>query len=288
MDGLSICIPVYNFNCINSVKSLCNEIQALNLTAEVLVVDDASNQELSDLVEFKNPNYKYESLEHNIGRSKIRNYLAQKSKYSHIIFIDGDSGIQENFLSSYLFALSKYEDCIIYGGTTQTKETNKTKGLRYNYSNQFEFKKAFKRNERPFINFRTNHFAVSKEVILRTPFNENLKQYGHEDTFFAYQMRFMQVKIVHIDNPVIHYDVTNNSDFIKKTKESIENLILLYKENPEFIEYNELLKFVKTNKILNYKILDYKILDYKILNYKIFVSLICQRTDDYYGFILKS
>ncbi|WP_282121762.1 glycosyltransferase family 2 protein [Algibacter mikhailovii] len=254
MNGLSICIPVYNFNALSAVKTLCKQIQSLDLKAEVLVVDDASSPEITDLANFKNNNYAYERLEQNIGRSKIRNYLAQKSKYSHILFIDGDSGIEENFLDHYLLALSKNDNCIIYGGTAQPKESIKTKGLRYNYSKKIEFKKANTRNKKPFICFKTNNFIVPKEIIKATPFNENLKKYGHEDTFFAYQMEQVPVKIIHIDNPVIHFDDSNNSQFIKKTKESIENLIVLYTEYPQFIEYSELLKFAKTNTLLNYQL----------------------------------
>jgi hypothetical protein len=254
MNGFSICIPVYNFNCLESVKSLCKQIQTLDVSAEVLAVDDASDLEFYDLANYENKNYNYERLEHNLGRSKIRNYLAQKSKYSHILFIDGDSGIQDNFLNSYLVALTKNRNAIIYGGTIQPEKSNKTKGLRNNYSAHFEFKPPSKRNEKPYLNFRTNNFVVPKEVILKTPFNENLNKYGHEDTFFAYEMRQKNIKVVHIDNPVIHFDNGSNSDFIQKTKESIENLVLIYKEHPEFIEYNELLKFVKTKQILNYKV----------------------------------
>lgn len=257
MNGLSICIPVYNFNCLPAVKTLCNQIENLELSVELLVVDDASTKDFPDLSNFKNSNFTYEKLSINKGRSGVRNHLAKKSKYNYILFLDGDSGIKNSFLKNYLSQIKKNEQTVFYGGTIHSKATNNINGLRYNYSETFEFKDAQERSKIPYQSFRTNNFIVPTAVILSIPFNEKIRQYGHEDTFFAYELKKNKIAITHIENPVIHLDLPNNEDFIKKTKASIRNLMELNKTYPELTEFIKILKFIKRYKLFNLKLLNY-------------------------------
>lgn len=253
MKSLSICIPIYNFNCIESIKILCKQISSLKLDAEILVIDDASDVKLNELSNFKNPFYTYEKLSKNIGRSKIRNLLIEKSKFDYILFLDGDSGIPENFIKNYLLNIESNPNSVIRGGRIHKSEYKNVGRLRYNYGVKFEDTKFSVRNEKPYFCFTTNNFTSPKAILKKIPFNEELTKYGQEDTFFGYELKKNHVKIIHIDNPVIHLNLESNLKFIEKTKQSIENLILLKTKYPEFIEFSKLLTTINTYKVFRLK-----------------------------------
>lgn len=250
MNGLSICIPVYNFNCIKSVEALCDQIRLLNLDAEVRVVDDASNKDLTELLNFKHPNYNYEKLVYNLGRSRVRNYLAKRSKYNHILYLDGDSGIKDGFLDIYAKQILKTPNAVICGGRYHAEKPCKSQILRYRYGLQFEEVNAEQRKKHPYKSFMTNNFIAPKQILIDIPFNEKISLYGQEDTFFGYELNKNNIDIVHINNPITHLDIDTNLTFIEKTKNSIKNLIRLQNLHPEFIEYSKLLNFIENNKIL--------------------------------------
>jgi hypothetical protein len=91
-----------------------------------------------------------------------------------------------------------------------------------------EQKKAADRNKRPHAGFSTFNVMIEKSVFSRIRFNEELKQYGHEDTLMGYQLKKAGISILHIDNGLIHEGLESNKDFLNKTKLGIENLSKLY------------------------------------------------------------
>ncbi|MFC4721533.1 glycosyltransferase family 2 protein [Geojedonia litorea] len=244
MKGLSICIPIYNYNCIDSVRTLCEQIRHLSVNCEILLIDDASTISLDELANFQHQFYTYEKLAKNIGRSKIRNLLVKKSKFNHVLFIDGDSGVPEKFIENYMLHIENHPEAIICGGRIHQKKLSKTKRLRYNYGVKYEDTKSSQRIKKPYHRFMTNNFVVPKEIMKTIPFNEELLNYGQEDTFFGYELRKNQVEIIHIDNEVAHLNLETNQEFIEKSKHSIENLIYLKTKYPEFVEYSKLLSTI--------------------------------------------
>jgi hypothetical protein len=69
---------------------------------------------------------------------------------------------------------------------------------------------------------------IDKSVFSKIRFNEELKQYGHEDTLMGYQLQKAGIRIMHIDNGLIHEGLESNKEFLTKTKLGIENLSKLY------------------------------------------------------------
>ncbi|WP_194765865.1 glycosyltransferase family 2 protein [Tamlana sp. I1] len=257
MKGLSICIPVYNYNCIETIKILCKQIEELSINSQIIVFDDASPHDLNDLSGFKNPNYSYKKLPQNVGRSKIRNLLANAAIYNSILFLDGDSGIQDNFIKNYVETIAAHPNSVICGGRIHLFTSYPEKKLRYRYGVKFEDTKALKRNKAPYKSFMTNNFVVTKQIMASIPFNEKLNKYGHEDTFFGYELNKNHISIIHIDNAVIHLDLENSNEFIEKTKNGIENLVLLKNTYPDFISHSKLLSLIETFKILKFKPIKY-------------------------------
>ena len=94
---LSILIPIYNFKVVDVVLELKKQAKKLNIPFEILCFDDYStthkdsNKSLS-----KEAGIHYTELEHNIGRTKISNLLAQQAKYNNLLFLDCDISIDKD------------------------------------------------------------------------------------------------------------------------------------------------------------------------------------------------
>ena len=78
---LSVCIPVYNFDVTELIFDIRNQINTDDLDAEIIFIDDASQEEMRQRNEIvKSLTDHYILLEKNIGRSKIRNLFLKYSK----------------------------------------------------------------------------------------------------------------------------------------------------------------------------------------------------------------
>lgn len=227
---LSILIPTYNYNTYPLVLELKGQADLLSIDYEILVQDDFSSlfiEENSKINELENCSF--EINKENLGRSKIRNFLANKAKFDWLLFLDADTfPLHSNFISSYLIHL-KNEEKVIYGGITYCKEMpldNKT--LRWFYGKKREAIDYKTRNLRPYISFLTLNFLIPKTFFKILSFNETIPNLRHEDTLFSYEMFKRKIPVLHINNPVEHFGLDTNSVFLDKTKESVialENLI---------------------------------------------------------------
>ena len=97
---LSILIPTYNYDCYDLVKELHRQALECNIEFEIIVADDCSTTKLSKLqliIELSNCHLI--KPQQNLGRAKIRNFLADQSQYNHLLFLDSDSfPANDNFL----------------------------------------------------------------------------------------------------------------------------------------------------------------------------------------------
>lgn len=244
---LSILIPVYNYSVVYLVKSLHQQGLQLNIPFEILVVDDNShftfNDENSQVNELKNVSYI--RLEKNIGRSRIRNILAQKAKFEYLLFMDCDARVpSKDYLQNYI------DNClgnvVLCGGTDYDKNLpSPSCQLRWHYGISREKRTAEERSIEPNSSFTTFNFLISKEIFNQVGFDESLNRYGHEDTLFGIELKRKGFEVQHIDNPLIHIGLDSNKDFVFKTKQSVKNLHILVKEH----ECNDLYNSIK---ILSY------------------------------------
>lgn len=229
---LSILIPIYNFKVVDVVLELKKQAKKLDVPFEILCFDDystshkESNKSLS-----KEVGIHYAELEHNIGRTKIRNLLAQQAKYNNLLFLDCDISIEKD---DFLAAYSPYLDSghVVCGGVNyQLKKPKKSQELRWKYGKAREEKNASIRNQSPYQSFTAFNLLVPKTIFQKIAFDENIKGYGHEDTLFGIELKKAGVTVAHIDNPIIHLGLDNYKSFIQKTKVGLENLALLIQEN---------------------------------------------------------
>ncbi len=245
---ISILIPIYNFDVRNYVQELYLQAFSLNIAYEILLVDDASDKKYQlqnkNLISFSG--VQYIQLQTNIGRSKIRNYLAKKAKYNYLLFTDCDSEVPDKFFVKKYIEQCKNET-VVCGGTIYKykKPENQEQFLRWYYGTNRESTSYIERNKYPNRSFMTGNFLISKSILNKIRFDEKITRYGHEDTLFGYELKKLGIKINHINNPLIHIGIETSEIFIEKTKISVENL----KYITEKYNYPDLYKDIKLLKV---------------------------------------
>jgi hypothetical protein len=137
-------------------------------------------------------------------------------------------GTAEAFLQKWLEYLP--QNRVICGGVLyhESPPGDPDKILRWKYGRRKDQLKASERNKNPYTHFITFNVLIDKSIFSKIRFYEELKQYGHEDTLFGYQLKKAGIDVLHIDNGLLHEGLETNRDFITKMKLSIENLSKLY------------------------------------------------------------
>ena len=224
---LSILIPTYNFDCTELARELQRQITASGITAEVIVMDDASpchelrtaNEAINEL-----PQCRLVQLPHNVGIARIRNLLADEARYEYLLFLDSDVyPVSDDFIIRYIDNRDK-ADVVCGGLMFRATPPSPQCTLRYKYGSEVESQSVHKRMQQPYGEFRTLNFFISRKAFMATRFNEQFVRYGHEDTFFGKELQQKGYTITHIDNPIYHDVPDTNEQFLSKTRRSIENL----------------------------------------------------------------
>lgn len=247
---LSILIPAYNYNIFPLVKTLYKQCLESNIIFEIICLDDASHDFLIQnykINRFKNTSYIV--LEQNIGRSAIRNLLAQKANFENLLFLDADTiPVHSNFISNYLAQITD-EEKIVYGGILYSKnKPPREQVLRWTYGNKREALPCEKRNKNPYLSFLTLNFLIRKSVFEKVRFNETIPNLRHEDTLFSYNLMQENIKTEHIDNPVYHYGMDDFEVAIRKEKESLSALKYLIDNqllSPDYVRISKLFTKIK-------------------------------------------
>ena len=229
---VSILVPVYGESIDAQLASLAVEAKTRNYPVEIIVCDDASTYpKRPHFTDYNNISFKFIRLTENIGRSRIRNYLANEAKYEQLIFIDADcQPILGNFIENYHMKFDP--DVILVGGQLFASEppTSLNEMLRWNYGTNVEARPLKDRVKAPYKSFMANNFSISKTLLQKYPFDEEHTGYGHEDTLFGVQLRDNKLNVVHIMNPIRHLGSETNEQFLNKTTEGAQNLAKLYFE----------------------------------------------------------
>ena len=229
---LSILIPIYNFDVRQLVKELHAQALSLPVPAEILCFDDCSeahwkvlNREVGQL-----PLAHYQECPQNLGRSRIRNLLADTARGSHLLFLDCDSQVPDNaYLHSYAEAMD--EKSLLYGGRIYQEgpPDDPRLFLHWRYGIRREEMPPAHRREHPYHHFMTNNFLLPASVFHSIRFDERLLQYGHEDTLFGMELRQRNIPIRHLDNPLVHIGLEPAESFLDKTRKGVCNLAFLYR-----------------------------------------------------------
>lgn len=229
---ISLLIPVCDYDIVALVHSMKTCIGKIPEFLEILIGDDGSNQCFRDTYKALEGNgVRVIVSEKNIGRASIRNKLALEAKGDFLLFIDADTmfpGTAENYINGWIPTMAY--SSVTSGGILyhESPPGDPDKILRWKNGRKLEQRKAAERNKRPYAYFTTFNVLIDRKIFSRLRFNEELKQYGHEDTLLSYQLNKAGYKILHIDNGLYHEGLESNTEFLNKTKLSIENLSKLY------------------------------------------------------------
>jgi hypothetical protein len=243
---LSILIPIYNYNVYPLVLELHKQCLECEIKFEIVCQDDASGSDLNFENEKINllSNSSFITLKENIAHRKNRNLLAEKAKYNYLLFIDGDSNvISSNYVSNYIQNIQDFD--IVYGGRIHPEVCpSDLQKLRWKYGKLIEDKTCENRKKTPFQSLLFNNTIIKKECFNKIKFDLFLIKYGHDDTQLSYQLSLLEAKVNHINNPVEHGDIDNNSFFVAKMKGSLENLIYLYEEKKITQNFSKLISLL--------------------------------------------
>ena len=228
-SGYSICIPIFNQDVDVLVRELHRQALTLNLPFEILLMDDCSqlHKEKNRLLQ-ELPFIHYTELPQNIGRSAIRNALAEKAQYSTLIIMDCDALVTTPlYIQNYL---EHREEPVVIGGCQypETPPQDPNQRLRWVYGKAREERSAAIRNQAPHQSFTPFNLMIQKEVLLSVRFDESFRGYGHEDTLLGWQLQKAGIPILHIDNPLIHNHQDKSETFLQKTEEATYNLWQIY------------------------------------------------------------
>jgi glycosyltransferase involved in cell wall biosynthesis len=229
---ISLLIPVFDYDIIALVHSMKDAMGKVPEFFEIVIGDDGSSVEYREKYRsLESENVKVISSKKNIGRAAIRNKLALAAKGDFLIFIDADvmlPGTAEAYILKWIPFLKNSR--VICGGILyhESAPGDPDKILRWKYGKWREQKSAAERNKHPHAGFSTFNVLIERSVFSKIRFNEELKQYGHEDTLLGYQLKKAGIDILHIDNGLMHEGLESNKDFLNKTKLGIENLSKLF------------------------------------------------------------
>ena len=220
---LSVLIPVYNQTVIPLVQQLVRQGEELNIVFEVRCLDDGSTWELrkTNRKLYQMDHVHYKELAANVGRSRIRNLLAEQAQYPYLLFLDGDSKIIDpQFLSHYLAKIPS--DAVWVGGRKYGPRPKEAEM-------QLHWRAGRYREQKSQHAFQSNNFLIPRHIMLDIRFREQLQGYGHEDTLLGYDLEQAGISIHYLDNPIQHAGVEPAQEYLAKQEEAIRNLKKLRK-----------------------------------------------------------
>lgn len=225
---LSLLIPTYNYNVQPLVLELQKQAEELDIVYEIIVCDDANDskylKENLKLNELKSIHYFVNPTP--LGRAKNRNELVKKAKFDLVLFLDADTfPTNSNLLKNYLDFHIKDNPMVVFGGLKYQEEKPEAKKmLRWIYGRKREAIPNSVRRIDPYKTIFTSNLLIKKEILEQFPFDNSIVNYGHEDTVFFKVLKQHQITVQHIDNPVYHLGLDENSNYICKIEESLKNL----------------------------------------------------------------
>lgn len=223
---ISILIPTFNDDCRGLAGSLMIQAEAIDdLEWEIIIADDASTntalvESLSQLNKLEG--FRYIRCNTNLGRSAIRNFLAQEARGEWLLFVDAHRVMVSNdYLKTYISATQNAQ--VICGGYQALKGPDGN--LRYLYEHDAERNNsASLRAKHPYQSFNASNFMIRRDIFMQHQFDTRLHKYGYEDVLLGRELALAGIPITHIDAPTGYIEYECNANFVKKAEEAMETL----------------------------------------------------------------
>ncbi|PVW16294.1 glycosyltransferase family 2 protein [Marixanthomonas spongiae] len=230
---LSILIPTYNYDITALVHTLHQQCLAAGIPFEITVRDDGSsnkqiktsNQTINNLVHCK-----YTENTKNQGRTATRNKLAAQATYKWLLFLDADViPASKQFIANYITEIQQETGDVVFGGITYQKHSPKKEQLlRWHYGKHREAKTVAARNKSPY-------FIISQNLLIRKDTFQQANVVKEDfyglDNLFSSMLKKNNVKVTHINNPVIHLGLEKSTTFITKALKAVETTVHFEQKN---------------------------------------------------------
>ncbi len=231
---LSVLIPTHDYKCFTLVAELQRQLMVARVQYEVIVADDGSRDQVSVIANLRInelPGCRYIKREKNVGRAAIRNFLIGEARGEWLLFLDSDAAIDSPlFIWRLLDAIEQANDAqVIMGGLHHASRMPRPEvSLRYRYEKAADrHRSAEERSRHPYQHMTAFNLCVKGDVARRLPFDEHCKEYGFEDALYGVVLKRYGIKILHIDNPLLHRGLENNEVFLAKTEAAMRTLAAL-------------------------------------------------------------
>lgn len=230
MPGLSVLIPLYNYDARALVREVLAQAPAWPGPVQVCLLDDNSDEATRQLHRplAALPGVRYQELPANVGRAAIRNQLVAWAEHEWLLLLDNDSRLPDGgFLARYAAALGTAP--VLVGGTAYhaAPPADPALRLRWLYGRAREQRPAAERQRHPGGQLAINNALIRREVLQQYPFAEHLRGYGHEDTLLGLELARAGVLLRHLDNPVLHEGLEPAAAFLEKSRQAVRNLAQL-------------------------------------------------------------
>lgn len=228
--GLSILIPVYNFDVSSLVNELTAQLIVTGKEGEIILLDDGSDPSYitpNQLLE-QNAAVSFHRNMKNEGRMASRQRLSGLARYEYLLFLDCDSEIiNQDFIAKY-FELVEKEIELASGGRKYSDSipSGCELKLHWKYGTKRETRKP---GDIHSPGFMSNNFLIKKVIFYQLDNFLELPGYGHEDSFWGIQFEQTGVKCLYFENPVLHTALEKAEIFLAKSENALANLLLLEK-----------------------------------------------------------
>lgn len=239
---ISVLIPVHNYSTLTLVEELYKQLKERKTIFEIIVWDDASTEAFTLQNKVVNHLPEVHYLKSNVyyGRTQSLKSLYDRSLFDWLLFIDPDVMPKyAEYIQNYLNLIPKNYD-VVYGGISYIKEApKKSMLLRWTYGRSQDIDATI-RNQKPYKTISSGNLMIKRNVF--SSINSEIKDLGNaSDAYFAKLLKAHEFNVFHTNNEVYHLGIESNKHFISETKETIDTLVKLYKEDKITADDNSLL-----------------------------------------------
>jgi len=246
MNKVTLILTTYNRPSIleKSITAL-NRQELKNVELEIIVVDDCSTDENSELaakVIAKFPGMRYHRNSQNKGLSGSRNAGATLGNGEFILFLDDDIIVEPNYVMGHIDILASAPNIATVGSLRfppeLTKDNNLMKYLSSRELRQRNLSAGFLQNLAPQYLGGGICGMRKSDYVKVNGFNETYLFYGCEDVDMGYSLQSVGVRIVYAKNAKAdHYDTVTIDRYRFKVSESgREGIKLMLTRNHDFFK----------------------------------------------------
>lgn len=238
---VSICVPFFKFDVVPLVEKLLSLAGDRREEVELLLVDDASNderltRELRRRIDGSAVPVRLLTLTENQGRAKVRNHLLGAAHGGYLLFLDCDMyPDSDEFVARYFEYAARAEYDIVVGGCSYARlgPVKASQLLYFYHSNRTQCVPVAARRRAPVRYVFTNNMMIDRSLLTRLAFDPGYKGWGYEDTDLAVGAARAGARIAHIENTATHLGLIDDDAVIGKYRNSVANFTRLISKYPQ-------------------------------------------------------